>query len=61
MLVVLGGDIADVNSLNIKFGNRGELDVPALDQLAHARDRQSPIVGLLFVREDSESRFARDA
>src|SRR5580704_6377787 len=58
---VLGGDIADVNSLNIKFGNRGELDVPSFDQLAHAGDSEPPIVRLLFVREDSESRFARRA
>src|SRR5579862_2355783 len=58
---VLGGDVADVDSLNIKFGNGGELDAPALDQLAHPRDRQPPVVGLLLVGEDSQPRIARSS
>ena len=54
-------DIADVNAVDIKFGYRGKLDVPALDQLAHPRDRKSPVVGLLLESEDAEAGLARDA
>src|SRR5215831_18610794 len=57
---VVRGNVADFNSLDIEFGNRRKLDAPSLDELAHACDRQPPIVRLLLVGEDSQSRFARD-
>src|SRR5215467_4217408 len=56
---VVRGNVPDLHSVDIEFGYRRKLDAPAFDEFAHACDSQPPIVRLLLVGEDSQSRFPR--
>src|SRR5262249_22834175 len=52
---VLGIDVRrDIHSLDVKLGNRRELDPPALHDRAYLRDRGLPVLGLLVIGQHAE-------